>query len=180
MIRYDYLRNDFSVYLISGVALAVAVLSMLLLHKYTAYQNNRLELITRISLNKDKARNDIVRMDAWLKQLTDDPVLNVKEAHLDRSFFRRLDEIKERLKGASISITQFADKDGNKTLPLQLSVPVSSYAMLVDYMGYIESAALPAYKITHLSVSGDSKGEIVLNMEGDLRSPVTAEARPHE
>ncbi|MDP3297013.1 MAG: hypothetical protein Q8N09_05385 [Thermodesulfovibrionia bacterium] len=161
------------IYFISSAVLGFAVFSLITLHQYSNHLVDTLHVIKNISNNKDKVRTQIDEMESVIKYLKYDLKLSAVDIYSEISFFQRLDDIKTNMKDASIAITRFEDAEGEKTLPVQIAVPVKNYKMLVDYAGYIESFSIPpAFRIKDFSISRDPKGDFVFNIRGALRAPV--------
>lgn len=173
MQYFKYIKNILMIYFISSAVLGFAVFSLITLHQYSNHLVDTLHVIKNISNNKDKVRTQIDEMESVIKYLKYDLKLSAVDIYSEISFFQRLDDIKTNMKDASIAITRFEDAEGEKTLPVQIAVPVKNYKMLVDYAGYIESFSIPpAFRIKDFSISRDPKGDFVFNIRGALRAPV--------
>jgi hypothetical protein len=125
-----------------------------------------------ISNNKAKVMNEIARIEdtiSYLKETIDIETLNTDP---DILFFHTLDGIKTEMKGASIVVNGFKETGDKKILPLTILVPVKNYKMIIDYIGYLESLRLPRYTIKNFSISGDTTGNVVFNIQGELITPI--------
>lgn len=171
MRYFNYLKNIFLFYLISGIVLALAIFSLITIHRYNSYLVNTLNTAKNISINKDMVKNQINKMDAWIKYLKDDLKLGVTNAYSEKLFFQTLDDIKTNMKGASITVTKFEETADEKILPVEIIVPVRDYKTIVDYTDYIESLRMPNYKINRIYVSKGSEGGVAFNIQGVLRLP---------
>ena len=173
MQHFKYIKNTLMVYFISSAVLGFAVFLLIILHQYSNHLIDTLNVIKNIGNNKDKVRTQIDKMESAIRSFKYDLKLNAVDVYSEIAFFQRLDDIKTNMKDASIAITRFEEAEGEKTLPVQIAVPVKNYRMLVDYAGYIESFSIPpVFRIKDFSISRDPKGDFVFNIRGTLSAPV--------
>ncbi len=174
MQSFKYIKNMLAIYLVSSAILGFTLFSLIMLHRYSNHLSNTLGVMKNISSSKNKVRGQIDKMEAIIKYLKDDLRLGADGEYSDIPFFQRLDDIKTNLKDASISIAKFEESAEERILPVQITVPVKNYNMLVDYAGYVESFIVPpVYRIKGFSISRDQEGNVVLNIQGALKAPVS-------
>jgi hypothetical protein len=176
MKYFDYLRNIFPLYLISGIVLGLILFSLIIIHRYNNYLTDILDVIKNTTLTKEHIRNQINKIDAVIKYIKDDLGLDViTDAYSERLIFQALDDIKTNLKDASITVTSFEEIEGGKRLPVEISASMKNYRMVIDYVNYIESFRIPKYKINYISISKEQTGTIALNIKGALIMPSLGE-----
>lgn len=169
MKYFNYLKKIFLVYLISGIVLGVTISSLIVIHKYNDHLVKTLGIIRTLSDSKDKIKIQINKMDEWRKYLREDLRLDTADSEI--LLFQSLDDIKTNMKGASIIVGALEESNGERGLPVKITVPAKNYKMLIDYAGYIESLSIPRYKVNRLSISKESGEDIILDIEGSLRMP---------
>ncbi len=173
MQTFHYLKNTFLVYIIRSIILGFAIFSLITVHKYNNYLTDTLGTVKKIVNNKSKVRRQIDTMEGMIKYLRDDLKIFGTDMDSEIIFFHTVDNIKKHMEGALITITDFKEVGDEKILPVQIFVPIKNYNMLLDYAGYIESFNIaPQYKVNRFSLSRQSKGEYVLDIQGVLRAPV--------
>lgn len=173
MKLFSYLKSAFTSYIISGVVLSVLVFSLIVVHKYKNYLINVLEARKDTVKTRESLRNQIKEMENKIRYLRDDLKLDLKDVYSEKPFFQALDEIKTKMKGASITVARFEKTGSEEVLPVEILVPVKDYNTIVQYTGYINSLMVPRFKVDRLSISRDAAGPVVtLNIRGSLRSPI--------
>jgi len=77
------------------------------------------------------------------------------------------------IKGADITVTNFADKAGEITLPVNIRIPVDDYAVLVNNIGYLQSLNFPYLAVNNIVIVkvGGPSGAIICKIDGSLRMP---------
>ncbi|MBI4687194.1 MAG: hypothetical protein HY756_05375 [Nitrospirae bacterium] len=172
MKYFNYLKNFFFIYIASGIVLGIVVFSLIAIHKHKASLDSDLTLIKSAALNKNMILDEIGKIEAWKKYLFEDMRLNAADIYSEEYFFHALDGIKTNINGAAMTVDKFKDDSGEKALPVSIDVPVGSYRMIIDYIGYLESLKMPGFSISHLSVLKKETGEVLLTIKGDLISPL--------
>jgi hypothetical protein len=171
MRYFNYLRNTFRPYLISGIVLSLAIFLSILVYRYNNYLVGTLHIEEDISINKEKVKNQTHKIDSVIKYLRDNLNLDLTDAHFEGLVFQTLDNIKTKMQDASITVTAFEEAEGQKKLPVEIKVSVQTYKKLIDYVEYIESFRIPKYKINQLSISKGQKGDIMLEIKGVIVTP---------
>jgi len=176
MRYFDYLKNKFPLYVISGVILGLSVFSLIIIHKYNAYLTDTLETINKMTSHRKQIEEQIGRIDTMMRYIKDSLNLNAEERITpEMLILKTLDEIKTNLKGSKINVTNFKKTQGMKVLPVDIKAPMRDYRMILDYLAYIESLRLPRYKINYISVTKERVGTVVLNIRGSLIAPSETE-----
>jgi len=172
--NFNYLKKTFFIYLISSIVLGLAVSSLIIIHKYNRNLTDTINLMNNISANKEQVKSQIDKMGALVKYLKDNIVTNISDISSEGSFFQALDAMKTNLKGAAITMSKFEESGGEKRLPVEITIPVKNYRMIVDYAGFIESLNIPRYRVNSLSISksNESKGGVVMRIQGHLLTPL--------
>lgn len=174
MRNFNYLKNTFLIYLITSIVLGLAVSSLVIIHKYNRNLTDTINLMNNISTNKEQVKSQIDKMEGVIKYLKDNIKTDISGVSAESSFFQALDNMKTNLKGATITMARFEESEGEKRLPVDITIPVKNYKMIVDYVGFIESLNIPRYRVNGLSISksNESEGGIVLRIQGHLLTPL--------
>lgn len=171
MNYYQYLKHRFPFYIISGIILALAIFSLIALHRYGNSLSQILANINIISSNKHKVERQIKEIDAVIKSFKGEFNMDIADMYPERMIFRVLDQMKRDLGDADIRVKNFEEKGGGKELPIEIVATISSYQMIIDYARYIESFRIPDCKINSLYIMKDGSGKIVLHISGVLVMP---------
>ena len=174
MINYfDYLRNKFPLYLISGVIFAVLVFTSVLVNRYDRHLYDVLYDMKSMRLNKDLINEQVRDLDSILDYFESNYKMDISDISPERQILSTLDHIKSRLPDAHITVASFEKKKGNLQLPLNIQLNVNSYRSLVNSIGYIESLGIPDYKIERLQISEGQLSGLVLMLSGALSMPAS-------
>jgi len=171
MRYFNYLQSTFRFYLISGIILALAAFLSILVYRYNNYLVGILHIEERLSINKEKVKDQTHKIDGAIKYLKD-LNLDLADAHSETRLFQSLDNIKTRLKDASITVTAFEETESQRRLPVEIKASVETYKKLIDYMAYIESFKIPKYEINQVSISKGEKRDIILDIKGVIVAPI--------
>jgi hypothetical protein len=174
MINYfDYLRNKFPLYIISGVILAVIAFTSVLAYRYDKHLYDVLYDMQNMRLNKGRINEQVRDIDSMVDYFETRYKLDISDISPERQILSTLDRIKSRLPDAHITVASFEKKKGNLQLPLNIQLNVTSYRGLVNSIGYIESLGIPDYKIERLQISEGQLSGLVLMLSGALSMPAS-------
>ncbi|MEW6162907.1 MAG: hypothetical protein AB1606_06315 [Nitrospirota bacterium] len=170
---YSELKRTITFHLIAGITLSIIIVSVTLL---TKYENSLLDTIRKfelIRINALRMKQTIMDIDSvikWINNLL--PPYYYSKSHKE-SMLLALDNIKMTIKGADITVTNFGDKAGEITLPVNISIPVDDYAVLVNNVGYLQSLNFPYLVVNNIVIAkaGGSSGAIICKIDGSLRMP---------
>ncbi|MBI5195352.1 MAG: hypothetical protein HZA10_03420 [Nitrospirae bacterium] len=168
----NYLKHIFWLYLISGMALALSIFLLIIMHNYNVYLDDSISAVENISINKSIVKKQIDKMDAWTKYGVEYLKQNISGAYSENLFYKSLDDIKTNLQGASVNLSAFTETADEKSLPVEITAPVTSYKAVVDYIAFLESLTIPDFKINYFRLSKVSPGNVVLNIRGVLKLPL--------
>lgn len=141
---YSMLRKTVVFYMLTGIALGLIILSVSLLSKHEKNlreTTGKFEII-RTNTSKTKQASDdmariMSRIDAALP--SDYP----SRSHRELMLFV-LDDIKMNIRGSEITVTDFEEKDGGLTLPVNIKIYFgNNYALLASYIEYLQSLRFP-------------------------------------
>jgi hypothetical protein len=176
MRYYKYLKNSFPVYIFSGVLLGLAVLSLVTIHRYNNNLQDTLDTLKSINVKEENIKTEINRTDKVIKYFQDNFGVIGTEINPERLILHALDEMKTHLNAASITVSGFEEAPGEKQLPVEIRIPVNSYRMIIDYVGYIESFRFPKYSVKNLSITKEQSGGVVLNIQGGFVIPLKTDS----
>lgn len=168
----NYLKHIFWLYLISGIALAISIFLLIIMHSYNANLDDSITAVENISTNKSIVKKQIDKMAAWTKYGTEYLKQNITGTYSENLFYTSLDNIKTNLQGASVSLSAFTETADEKSLPVEITAPVTGYKAVVDYTAFLESLTIPDFKIDYFRLSRLSPGNVVLNIRGVLKLPL--------
>lgn len=177
MNYFRYLKKSFPSYIISGVLFGLALLSLVIFHRYNNYLDSTLETMNNINIRRDDIRKEIGEIDSLIMFFNEKFGINSSNINSEQIILRGLDELKTKFDAASISVTKFEEAGSEKKLPVDIKVPVKSYKMVLDYIGYVEAFRLPAYRIKNIIITKEQAGGVVLNIQGEFITPSTANSQ---
>lgn len=172
MKYFKYLKNSFPLYIVSGAALGLAVLSLVTVHRYNNRLQDTLNTVENINLKGDDIKKETNQIDTLIKYFQDNFGIGEKEINSERLILQALDDMKIYLKNASINISRFEEAPGERQLHVEIRVPVNSYRTIIDHVNYIESLNLPDFRIKNLMIVNEQTGGVVLNIQGGFIIPV--------
>ncbi len=171
MIYYDYLKKAFPLYILLGIIFALAVFSLRTLHRYDNYLFDTESQVHSISINKSRIMtqtNEIIDLTKYLKKEFD---LDIEAANSDVLTFETLDQMKEDLRDATITVEAFKQTGVERSLPTEIYTSVGNYRIILQYLDYVESLRLPKFNIRQLTVSKEATGKVMLKITGALAMP---------
>jgi hypothetical protein len=174
MNYFKYLKNVFPLYIISGILLGLAVLSLFAGHRYKNNLRDTRNNLENINLKGEEIRKETDRIDSLILYFQDNFGIREKELNPERFILHALDDMKIHFNNASIIISGFEDITGEKQLPVEIRIPVNSYMSVIDCIKYIESFRLPKYRIKNLSILEEQLGGVMLDIQGGLVMPAGA------
>jgi len=174
MEYFKYLKNSFPLYIVSGLAFGLAVLSLVAIHRYNNRLQDTLNTVESINLKEDDIKKEINRIDTLIKYFQDNFGIGEKKINSERLILQALDDMETYLNNASINVSRFEEAPGERQLYVEIKVPVNSYRTIIDYVGYIESFSLPKFRIKNLMIINDETGGVVLNIQGAFVMPLQA------
>jgi len=169
---YSELKRTVTLHLIAGITLGIIIVSVTLL---TKYENSLLDTIRKLELiriNALRMKQTAMDIDSVIKGINNLlPPYYYSKSHKE-GILLALDAIKMTIKGADITVTNFADKAGEITLPVNIRIPVDDYAVLVNNVGYLQSLNFPYLAINNIVIAkagGPSGAIIICKIDGSLR-----------
>jgi len=170
---YSELKRTITFHLIAGITLSIIIVSVTIL---TKYENSLLDTIRKFELVRISAlemKQTSMDIDSVIKEINNLlPPYYYPKSHR-ASMLLALDAIKMTIKGADITVTNFDEKEGEITLPVNISIPVDDYAVLVNNIGYLQSLNFPHFAINNIIIAkaGEPVGAIICRIDGLLRMP---------
>jgi Tfp pilus assembly protein PilO len=77
-----------------------------------------------------------------------------------------VDSIKERMKGADVTVTNFEKKGSEIELPLALTGTIQDYADFINHIGYLQSLPSPIFYMSGVTITDQSdEKNAVINFE---------------
>lgn len=171
---FKVLKRGFIFYIISGFIAALSFFSLLVLHRYNHHLSYVLDDMKSVGINKHKVRKEIEDVYALNEYFGHELNLDISGVNPERLIFRALDNMKTDLPDAGLSVSKLEEKGGTTELPVNIDALMKNYKMIVDYVEYIESFRIPAYKINNISISGNPAGGLMLHIKGSFVTPYPA------
>lgn len=171
MPYFKYIKNNFYVYIISGIIFGVSVFTLIIIHRYNNYLATRLAGMEYLINNKEKIKKQIRDMDALADYLKEEFNIDTSDINSDEHIFRVLDDMQENLQNAALTFTGIEGSGKNNSVTVEIEAPVNNYSMLVSYVQYLESFTMPRFRIMRFSVAKRASGGMELNIKGELMMP---------
>ncbi|HCC68604.1 MAG TPA: hypothetical protein DEP99_01820 [Nitrospiraceae bacterium] len=170
---YSALKKTIIFYLIAGIILSITIVSAVVL---TKYENSLLDAIRKfehVRINALKMKQASMDIDSVIKEINNLLPPHYYSKSPKESILSALDAIKMTIKGVNITITSFAEKEGEITLPVNInfSIPLDDYEVLVNNIGYLQSLNFPHFTINNIVIAraGQPPGAIICKIDGLLR-----------
>ncbi len=171
MNDFRYLKNSFFVYIVSGILLGLAVLSLVTLHRYNNFLGDSFETVKDINLKEEDVRKEIEQVDALASDFRKSFGIQEEGVNPEKLILHALDEMKMHLNYALVTVSRFESTAGERRLPVEMRIPVNSYRSVIDSVGYIESFRLPDFRIKVLSLNREQGSGVVLSIQGSFTVP---------
>jgi hypothetical protein len=171
MNYFDYLRKRFPFYIISGIVFGLALFSLIAVGRYHSHITGVLSDMETIVLNKDKVKKQVREIDDLDRYFKKEFNLDLKNVNMERYVFRALDDMKAHFQHAVINVNRFENSGGTQELPVAISTPIRNYAIVLDYVHYLEAFTLPDFEIRHLTIRKGQLGEVTMNINGSFVMP---------
>lgn len=171
MSYFTYIKKGLPLYIVSSIVLALAVFSLITVHRYNRRLDDTISVIKEISQKKHIVKNEIDKSAALIKFIREDLDADMAQANPERLLFHALDDIKSNLPNALIIVSRFEETGNKNELPVEIEAGMDNYRMILDYVAYIESFRIPDFKVTRLAVSKGQTGGVVLKITGVLLIP---------
>jgi len=171
MNYYKYLKDIFPLYIISGILLGLAVLSLFAVHRYKDTLRDTRNNLEHMNLKVNEMRNETDRIDSLIMTFQNNFGIREEKFHPERHILHALDDMKGHLNNASIIVSGIEDISGEKQLPVEIRIPVNSYRSVIDYTRYLASFRLPKFRIKNLSIMEEQRGGVILDIQGGLVMP---------
>lgn len=171
MNYFTYIKKGLPLYIAGSIVLALAVFSLITVHRYNRHLDDTISVIKEISLKKQMVKNEIDKTAALIKYIREDLDADMTQANPERLLFHALDDIKSNLPNALITVSRFEETANRYELPVEIEAGMDNYKMILNYVAYIETFRIPDFKITRLAISKGQTGGIVLKITGILIIP---------
>jgi len=174
MIYVD-LRKTLSRYIIAGIILSVDIIFIIILNRYESSLLDDSSRFDLIRINAVRVKQSIAEMDSAMKKIRKMLPSDYDSRTHRELILLALDDIKINFKGSEITVTNFEEKEGKISLPVNIKIPVNSYTALVKKVGYLQSLRFPNFVFKGLIIekaSDKDEGVIILRIEGSLKMPI--------
>ncbi len=171
MNYFQYLRNKFSIYIISGVVLSLTAFMAISLHRYDNHLSNVLFDLQTIVRNNNKIQDKVEEIDSISSYFKSKYQIEITDINSKRQILKALDKLKDHMPEARITATKFNRDTDTMLLPVEIQLNINNYNMLLNAVEYIASFRIPDYKIKRLYISEGPPGELALLINGDLSVP---------
>jgi hypothetical protein len=171
MVYWNHIKKKYFLYLISGVLMGLTAFTLVFAYRYDNYLTARIDKLEKISRNRHKIEKQIMETDSVVTRFRNDFNLDTNNFDADAYLLHALDEMKVRLKGASLRVGEINKNSGKKAVSVEIDMPQKDYSRLVSSVQYIESFRIPQFKIEQFSiVKGDGR-KINLRIQGMFLMP---------
>jgi hypothetical protein len=172
MNYFDYLKKRATLYVLCGAIAGIALCSAVLLSRYNSHLEGLLESMNSLSANKARVKKEIETIDSLTTHFQDTYGVAIETINVDSLLFQALDDMKSSLSEATISVSS-VKRDGEfRKLPVTIQATMKSFAMILDYIAYIETRRMPGYRITSVTISREQREMISLTITGVFVIPL--------
>ena len=168
------MKRPLLLYVISGILCAMAISGALISNKYRESIGRQFENMRRVRENVEKMGSETGRLNESMIRMKSLLPANVLSGAPDQFIFVGLDDIKSRIKGATIAVTDIENRENEVILPVSLSAPMKDYTVFIGQVRYLQNMRFPFFSTSSVSVShsqDSQSGGVVYKIEGTLRMP---------
>jgi hypothetical protein len=152
----------------------MAISGALISNKYRESIGRQFESMQRVRENVGKMESETGRLNESMIRMKSLLPANVLSGAPDQFILAGLDDIKSRIKDATVAVTEIENKDNEVILPVSISAPMKDYAVFIGHVRYLQNMRFPFFSTTNVSVSHAQdlqSGGVVYKIEGTLRMP---------
>ena len=168
------MKQPLLLYVMSGVLCAVVISGALISNKYRESYVHAFDNMQKVKENVGKMESEAGRINESMIRMKSQLPANVLSGATDQFIFAGLDDIKSRVKDATIAVTEVENKDNEIILPVSISGPMKDYPVFIGQVRYLQNMRFPFFSANNVSVSHSQdggSGGVVYKIEGVLRMP---------
>lgn len=168
------MKQPLLLYVVSGVFCAVVISGALISNKYRESFVHAFENMQKVKENVGKMESETGRINESMIRMKSLLPANVLSGAPDEFIFAGLDDIKSRIKGATIAVTEVENRDNEIILPVSISAPMKDYAVFIGQIRYLQNMRFPFFSTSNVSLSHSQDAEsggVIYKIEGVLRMP---------
>lgn len=160
-------------HLVVGIFCSVVFISFLLLEKYNAHLESETEKLTIVQTNFDQMIKTVDQIDLTLDKIKTFLPYDYEKRSNRELLFISLDEVRKRLKGADIMVSDFVENHALKEIqiPVNMFLPLKSYQAMLKNVGYLQSLKFPFLTISGIRIEKTESRGTIYNINSILRIP---------
>lgn len=162
-------------YTISGLLCAAVLSAVILAEKYRGSVHDTADKLRGIKTDLIRMKGAVHDMDSAIHDLKTIIPLDLNSRLPEGLVLVRLDDIRRRIKGAEIVVTNFEEKGSEKDLPVTIKGTMADYTLFVNNVGYLQALSFPYFQINAIRIlQSVEKGTpaVLYNIEGIFRMPL--------
>ncbi len=157
-------------YMVAGLILALVASSVILCVKYRDSLAVTVRTLQQARLNLMQVRDVTHSVESSLSGIKAVLPPRMLSRLPEEVLLEGLDDLKERIKGADITVANIETKGDEINLPVQIKYGIRDYTDFVNKIGYLQSLRFPFFSITNISLA-QGPDKVLCEIKGSLRMP---------
>lgn len=167
----------FLCYVISGVIFIAVLSANIVLKKYGDSLSDALKKLDTVRSNLTDIKDAQAGIDRTITRVNALVPSDIASKTPEDRIFTILDEIKNRMRGAEITVTNIDHKGAEVILPVTIKAAISGktitrdYTQFVNNVGYLQSLSFPFFFIDGINMSqSQDKTSVLCEIKGSLKT----------
>lgn len=153
-------------YAVSALFATILISGSVLTEAYIMSLSDTLDKFQTLKINSIKMKEASKKAGETLAAVRTAFSSYDKTEAMEGTLLTTVDSIKERMKGADVTVTNFEKKGSEIELPLTVSGAMRDYADFINHIGYLQSLPSPIFYMSGVTITDQSdEKNAVINFE---------------
>jgi len=153
-------------YAVSALCATILISGAVLMEAYITSLSDTLDKFQTLKINSIKMKEASRNAGETLTAVRTAFLTFDKTEAMEGILLTTVDSIKERMKGADITVTNFEKKGSEIELPVALTGTIQDYADFINHIGYLQSLPSPVFYMSGVTITDQSdEKNAVINFE---------------
>jgi len=153
-------------YAVSALCATILISGAVLMEAYITSLSDTLDKFQTLKINSIKMKEASRNAGETLTAVRTAFSTYDKTEATEGILLTAVDSIKERMKGADITVTNFEKKGSEIELPVALTGTIQDYADFINHIGYLQSLPSPVFYMSGVTITDQSdEKNAVINFE---------------
>jgi len=143
-------------YSVSALFATILISGSVLTEAYIVSLSDTLDKFQTLKINSIKMKEASKKAGETLAAVRTAFSSYDKTEAMEGTLLTTVDSIKERMKGADVTVTNFEKKGGEIELPLSMTGTIQEYADFINHIGYLQSLPSPIFYMSGVTITDQS------------------------